>query len=181
MHIRLQLDSVFEQSYQRAAELYELSASQGWANAQFNLGNMYRKGQGVDQNYERAAEYYEAAARQRQAQAQYNLGLLYYNGQGVEQSFERARELWLKSAEQGQESAINNLQVLDKTEGRTTPSFIPKPIECAECYRPHDPPEHKLNACNRCHRVYYCGRACQVNHWKKELNGHKKRCNKKAK
>jgi len=170
-----------DQSYQRARELNELSARQGNATAQFSLGNMYEDGHGVDQSYERAAEYYEAAARQGYAQAQLNLGLLYYNGQGVEQSFERARELWLKSAEQGQESAINNLQVLDKTEGRTTPSFIPKPIECAECYRPHDPSEHKLNACNRCHRAFYCGRECQVKHWKKERTGHKKKCNKKAK
>merc|ERR1711865_433713 len=102
-------------------------------------------------------------------------------GQGVERSYGKAREWDLKSAEQGNENAINGLQQLDNAEGRTTPSFIPKPLECATCYRPHDPSEHKLNACNRCHRVYYCGRECQVKHWKKERNGHKKRCNKKSK
>jgi len=142
---------------------------------------MYYHGQGVDQSYERAAEYYETAARQGHANAQFNLGLFYANGQGVEQSNETARELWMKSAEQGNENAIKSLQRLDKREGRTTPSFIPKPFECANCYRPHDPSEHKLNACNRCHRVYYCGRECQVKHWKTERNGHKKRCNKKSK
>ena len=46
-----------EQSYQQARELYELAAAQGDANAQYNLGNMYAKGHGVEQNYERAAEY----------------------------------------------------------------------------------------------------------------------------
>ena len=92
------------------------------------------------------------------AVAQFNLGVLYYEGQGVKQSFEAAREWWMKAAEQGNEDAINNLQVLDKYEGRTTPSFIPKPLECASCYRPHDPPEHKLRPCNGCHRVYYCGK-----------------------
>ena len=178
MHIRLQLDSVFEQSYQRAAELYELSASQGWANAQFNLGNMYRKGQGVDQNYERAAEYYEAATRQGYAEAQNSLGTLYANGRGVERSIETAREWWMKSAEQGVEPAIKGLQQLDEIEGRTTPSFTPTPFECATCYRPHDLSEHKLRPCKRCHRVYYCGKECQVEHWKAETNGHKKRCNK---
>ena len=50
-----------EQSYQRARELYELSASQGFAMAQFNLGVIYKLGQGVDQSDEKAAEYYEAA------------------------------------------------------------------------------------------------------------------------
>ena len=171
-----------DQSYQRARELYELSASQGYASAQDKLGLMYRDGQGVDQSDERAKEYYEAAARNGYVDAQFKLGVLYLMGKGVEQSFETAREWMMKAAEQGNENAIRNLfQILDKREGRTTPSFIPKPLECASCYRPHDPSEHKLNACNRCHRVYYCGRECQVKHWKKEVNGHKQRCNKKAK
>ena len=142
---------------------------------------MYTHGRGVNQNDERAAEYYQAAARQGDADAQYNLGCLYCNGQGVERSIETAREWWMKSAEQGVEPAIKGLQQLDEIEGRTTPSFIPKPLECASCYRPHDPSEHKLRACNGCHRVYYCGKECQVKHWKRERNGHKKMCNKKAK
>ena len=170
-----------DQSYQRARELFELAASQGQADAQFALGCLYKDGQGVDQSYERAAEYYEAAARQGKASAQLNLGGLYYNGQGVEQSNETACPWFMKAAEQGNEGAIRNLQILDKEEGRTTPSFIPKPLECATCYRPHDPPEHKLRPCKRCHRVYYCGKECQVKHWKMENNfGHKKNCNKKA-
>ena len=168
-----------EQSYQQAFELYELAARQGLASALYNLGLMYDNGQGVDQSYARAAEYYEAAARQGLASAQYNLGAVYCNGQGVEQSNETAREWLMKAAEQGEESAINGLQIFDKAEGRTTPSFIPKPIECASCYRPHDPSEHKLRPCNGCHRVYYCGKECQVKHWKEEINGHKKKCNKK--
>ena len=165
-----------DQSYQQARELFELSATQGNASAQYELGVMYTHGRGVNQNDERAAEYYQAAARQGDGMAQYNLGLLYYNGQGVEQSIETAREWWMKSAEQGHENAIYNLQQLDKAEGRTTPSFIPKPFECASCYRPHDPPEHKLRPCKQCHRVYYCGKECQVEHWKSEFNGHKKNC-----
>jgi len=170
-----------DQSYQQTKELYELAARQGHASAQYSLGVMYKDGQGVDQSYERAAEYYEAAARQGNASAQTNLGLLYHNGQGVEQSDETACEWWMRAAEQGGENAIRSLQIIDKAEGRTTPSFIPKPFECASCYRPHDPSEHKLRPCNGCHRVYYCGRECQVEHWKAERNGHKKRCNKKAK
>ena len=169
-----------DQSYQRAKELYELAANQGQATAQYNLGVMYNRGQGVGQSYERAKEYYEAAARQGHADAQYGLGLRYANGQGVEQSNEIAREWWMKSAEQGNENAIEALQINDEQEGRTTPSFTPKPFECASCYRPHDPPEHKLRPCKRCQRVYYCGRECQKEHWKAELNGHKKRCNKKV-
>jgi len=169
-----------DQSYQQARELFELAANQGDATAQYNLGVMYTSGQGVDQSYERAAKYFEVAARQGHADAQFNLGALYANGQGVEQSFATARAWWMRAAEQGEQSAIKGLQQLDKKEGRTTPSFIPKPFECASCYRPHDPPEHKLRPCKRCHRVYYCGRECQTKHWKMEGTwGHKKNCNKK--
>jgi len=156
-----------------------LSASQGDAHAQFNLGVMYHQGHGVDQSYERAAEYYEASARQGHSVAQCNLGLLYANGQGVEESIETGLAWLMNSAEQGEEHAIKNLQILDKQEGRTTPSFVPKPFECASCYRPHDPTEHKLRPCKRCHRVYYCGKECQKEHWKRKLNGHKNMCNKK--
>ena len=169
-----------DRSHQQARELYELSANQGWATAQNILGNMYKDGQkGVDQSYERAKEYYEPAARQGHACAQNNLGDLYANGLGVERSIETARELWMKAAEQGEETAIKTLEELDKFEGRTTPSFISKPFECASCYRPHDPSENKLRPCKRCHRVYYCGKECQVEHWKRKDYGHKKRCNKK--
>ena len=172
-----------DQSYPRARELYTLAASQGYATAQFNLGQIYRQGQDVDQNYERAVKYYEAAAMQGHANAQLNLGNSYCDGlgQGVEQSNETARGWWMKAAEQGNENAIRMLQKLDELEGRTTPSFIPKPLECAECYRPHDPSEHKLRPCKRCKRVYYCGKECQVKHWKAEVNGHKQNCNKKSK
>ena len=142
-----------DQSYQQAAELFELAA-QGHACAQYALGIMYDEGHGVDQSDERAREYYEAVAKQGDDKVQYNLGALYCNGQNVEQSYETAREWWMKSAEQGDEQAIKGLQLLDKAEGRRTPSFIPKPIECATCYRPHDPSEHKLRPCNGCHRVY---------------------------
>ncbi len=55
-----------DQSYQRARELYELSANQGNASAQCCLGITYQEGHGVDQSYERAAEYYEAAAERCQ-------------------------------------------------------------------------------------------------------------------
>jgi len=168
-----------EQSYQTARELFELSASQGWATAQFSLGVLYQEGQGVDQSDERAAEYYEAAATQGYGMAQSNLGFLYVTGNGVEQSNEKARKWWMKAAEQGVDGAIENLQIIDKEEGRTTPSFIPKPIECASCYRPHDPSENKLRPCKRCHRVYYCGKECQTKHWKKKNNGHKEVCNNK--
>ena len=161
----------FEQSYQQAKELFKLSASQGNIDAQFRLGVMYDIGQGVDQSDERAAEYYEAAARQGYAIAQLNLGNFYGNGRGVEQSFETAREWWIKAAEQGDETAIKNLQILDKHEGRTTPSFTP-PKRCSAC----DAPKtftHKLRDC-KCKAVQYCNAKCQAAHWESHQEEHRR-------
>ena len=152
-----------DQSYQQAKELYDLAANQGFATAQYKLGFIYAKGQGVDQSYERAREYYEAAARQGHAYAQYNLGALYCNGQGVERSNEFAREWWMKAAGEGVEEAIKGLQVLDKAEGRTTPSFTP-PKRCLTCDTPESP-THKLNDCP-CFGAQYCNAKCQTSNWK---------------
>jgi len=49
-------------------------AEQGHAVAQFSLGVMYRKGQGVSQNYKTAAKWFRLAAEQGDAAAQFNLG-----------------------------------------------------------------------------------------------------------
>ena len=48
--------------------------------------------------------------------------------------------------------------------------------ECGNCGALEDPPDIKLTACARCHMVYYCGRACQVQHWKRKPGGHKQFC-----
>ena len=56
------------------------SAEQGDPRAQFNLGVMYRIGQGVKQNYPEAVKWYRLAADQGDSSAQYLLGLMCANG-----------------------------------------------------------------------------------------------------
>ena len=58
-------------------------AEQGYAEAQYNLGLMYKAGQGVPQDYKTAVKWFSLAAEQGDAKAQYNLGYMYRNGQGV--------------------------------------------------------------------------------------------------
>ena len=55
--------------YDLATECYRKSAEQGDAEAQYNLGNCYRYGEGVEQNYEKAVEWYRKAAEQDYADA----------------------------------------------------------------------------------------------------------------
>ena len=66
---------------------YRLAAEQGYAMAQSDLGQMYRKGQGVPQDYAEAGKWYRLAAEQGYASAQFTLGRLYQIGKGVPQDF----------------------------------------------------------------------------------------------
>jgi TPR repeat protein len=58
-------------------------AEQGNADAQYNLGVMYRKGEGVPQDYKEAVNWYRKSADQGYASAQYFLGSMYATGRGV--------------------------------------------------------------------------------------------------
>jgi TPR repeat protein len=60
-----------------------MSAEQGYAEAQFNLGNNYSKGEGVTKDPQQAINWYLKAAKQGIAGAQYNLAYFYYTGNGV--------------------------------------------------------------------------------------------------
>ena len=82
----------------RIVEQYTKAAEQGDAEAQYNLGVCYEKGEGVPQNYEEAAKWYMKAAEQGHANAQNNLGLCYYVGNGVRQNHEEAVKWYRKAA-----------------------------------------------------------------------------------
>ena len=88
------------------------SAEQGDAEAQFKLGLMYYRGDGVQQNYVVAADWFLKVAEQGYALAQYNLGVMYDNGRGVPENDRTAVQWYLKAAEQGYASAQYNLGVM---------------------------------------------------------------------
>ena len=58
-------------------------AEQADADAQYNLGLMYRNGWGIPENDSEAVKWYRKAAEQGFAQAQSNLGHIYAEGLGV--------------------------------------------------------------------------------------------------
>ena len=69
--------------YATALQIYRPLVAQGDALAQFDLGVMYRDGQGVTQDYAEAVKWERLAAAQGLAGAQNNLGKAYHEGQGV--------------------------------------------------------------------------------------------------
>ena len=80
--------------YAAALQLARPLAEQGDARAQFLLGLMYAKGQGVPQDPGEAAKWYRLAAEQGDVQAQYELAWLYATGDGVTQDYVAAH-MWL--------------------------------------------------------------------------------------
>lgn len=87
--------------YEEAMRLWDKQAKKGKARAQNKLGDMYRKGRGVDRNYERASQWYRLAARQGHTESQFNLGALYRAGKGVKKDPKQAAIWYRKSAKQG--------------------------------------------------------------------------------
>ena len=86
-----------------------LSADQGNAAAQNNLGLMYDNGRGVIQDYKEAVKWTRLSANQGYAGAQNNLGLMYDNGRGVIQDYKEAVRWYRLSADQGNAGAQRNL------------------------------------------------------------------------
>ncbi|NDF51679.1 MAG: sel1 repeat family protein, partial [Betaproteobacteria bacterium] len=77
--------AIERKDYATALAKWQTAAQKGEAQAQYNLGVMYEKGQGVAQDYKEAVLWYQMAAQQGNANAQHNLGVMYRNGQGVAQ------------------------------------------------------------------------------------------------
>lgn len=90
------------------AELTE-RAQKGDVTAQFNLGVMYSRGDGVLKDSTEAVKWYRKAAEQGDADAQYSLGLAYRYGRGVPRDDSEAMKWYLRAAEQGDAEAQGNL------------------------------------------------------------------------
>jgi hypothetical protein len=94
-------------SYQKVAHQRKLVASanaaradQGDAKAEYTIGYMYRRGEGVPVNYAQALLWCKKAADQNEKEAQYVLGGMYYYGEGVPQDYAEAFRWYHKAADQ---------------------------------------------------------------------------------
>jgi uncharacterized protein len=84
---------VVSQNYVEAVKWFRLAADQGNGYAQFNLGFMYDKGEGVPQDYAEAVKWYRKAADQGNGAAQVGLGVMYETGRAVPQDYVQAH-MW---------------------------------------------------------------------------------------
>lgn len=65
-------------------------AEKGDAAAQFRLGWMFDRGDGVQQDFQQALHWYRLAAAQGHAMAQNNIGTFYEHGKGVANDYQEA-------------------------------------------------------------------------------------------
>jgi TPR repeat protein len=107
--------------YATALKFWRPLAEQEYTGAQYNLGHMFRRGQGVPQDDAEAVKWYRKAAEQGHAEAQSNLGHIYANGLGVPQDFVQAHFWFSLAAAQDDEEAQEALDIVAK---RMTPDQI---------------------------------------------------------
>jgi len=86
-----------EGNHKEAFEIYTLLAEKGHADAENNLGYMYKSGAGTKHNYQKAVELYIRSANQDYVHAQVNLAFMYGSGSGVQQDYAKAL-FWFKRA-----------------------------------------------------------------------------------
>jgi len=109
------LDAYNFGDFATALENWQPLAEQGNALAQYNLGFMYRNGQGVLQDDAEAVRWYRLAAEQGNAIAQDNLGVMYDTGDGVLQDDVLAHMWFNIASANGLESAAENRSRAENT------------------------------------------------------------------
>src|ERR1017187_2343134 len=98
--------------YTKALIEFRSLAEQGNVVAQYDLGQMYRQGNGVQQNDAEAVKWYLLAAGKGDTDAQYNLGQMYRQGIGVAQDNAEAAKWYRLAAKQGYPNAQAKLKAM---------------------------------------------------------------------
>ena len=91
--------------YAAALKEFRASAEIGNPEAQFSLGRMYNKGEGVRRNHREVAKWFRRAAEREHPAAQLHLGVLYATGNGVIQDYVLAHMWFNLSSANGEKGA----------------------------------------------------------------------------
>ncbi len=114
--------------------------------AQYYLGVMYMKGQGVEQNYEEASKWFRKASEQGLTVAMYKLAGLYTEGKGVPKDLEFAYVWYSVSASLKHRKSIN---IIDEAESKLSSEELASAnqtiAEYIEKYSPKDKDQGKTS------------------------------------
>ena len=89
-----------EKGYARAYNIFVTRAREGDADAEYNLGMMYARGQGVPKDYDAALSWFQKAHDGGNRGATYFLGKMYATGVGVQKDSRAAERMFLKCADE---------------------------------------------------------------------------------
>ena len=103
------------------------AAEGGDSIAQYFIGQMYRKGDGIEKNPQEALVWYQKAAAQNNIPALYNLGWMHENGTGIPRNLEEAIRWYTKAASHGDKFAPFNIGSLYYS-GRDLPKNVEKAL-----------------------------------------------------
>ena len=95
-----------------AVKLLTQAAEKGQAVAQYRLGTLYERGQGVAVDGVKAVHWYGLAAAQGNRKAMHNLAVAYASGTGVKKNMAEAARWFAKAAALGLSDSQFNLAVL---------------------------------------------------------------------
>ncbi|PPR79353.1 MAG: Secretory immunoglobulin A-binding protein EsiB [Alphaproteobacteria bacterium MarineAlpha2_Bin1] len=97
--------------YRKALKILKPLAVKGNSEAQYQMGEMLRKGQGLPQNHKYALSYFVKSAKQKNVNAEYRLGSMYNEGWGVKYNQTKALYWWKKAAFHGHTDAQMQLSI----------------------------------------------------------------------
>ena len=93
-----------EGRYLKALGFWKQASAQGHAEAQYRIGLLYVRGEGVVRSMPDAVAWYKRAAETGHAEASYQLGLIYLNGGGAVRA-PGSPEFWLWAASDHDDAA----------------------------------------------------------------------------
>ncbi|MBA3446079.1 MAG: caspase family protein [Pseudaminobacter sp.] len=97
---------------EEAAVLNKIAIEAGYLGGYHNMGNLYRKGLGVEKDLEKAFELYMYAAERGHPEDQSNIGVMYMQGSGVAEDYKLALEWLTKASEQNWATAHDKIGLL---------------------------------------------------------------------
>jgi len=106
------VELILQQKHIKQAVSWLHKAAKSDAMAQFNLGLMYARGEGITPNDDEAVHWWKKAEKNNSAKAKMLLGLFYNLGRGVGRSEKEAVYWYQQAAKLGNQDAVYNLGVL---------------------------------------------------------------------
>jgi localization factor PodJL len=106
------LDAGSAANLQDAVKFLSQAADKGQAVAQYRLGTMYERGQGVAADSAKAIHFYEMAANQGNRKAMHNLAVAYASGPVAKRNMTESARWFAKAAALGLSDSQFNLAVL---------------------------------------------------------------------